>query len=125
MSRKLTSGITELPDGHSTMRGQIERIENWDKMIAEIPSLRFRSEWEVQVIPPFMGAVARFVVRHNGRHVSVYLDWYGQLGAMQLPYYEIYPDADGENSRFGLQSIDRMMQEIAKSLDRPLDESGN
>lgn len=121
----IPSGITELRDGHSTMRAYIERAENWFNMCDEIPSLQFNPEWNVQIIPPFAGAVARFIVRHNDRYVSVYLDWYGQLGAMQLPYYEIYPDADGETSRFGLQSTERMMQEIAKSLDRPADLSGN
>ena len=59
---------------------------------ARIPALHFEKEWDVKIIPPFGGAVIRFYINYNGKHVSVYLDGYSELGYMvdenDKPIYE-------------------------------------
>ena len=78
----------------------------WKKWANQIPFIKFPDDWVVQVIPPFAGAIARFVVKEaTGNHkVSVYLDCYDMLGFNETPYWEIYPiDADDERNRFPLR----------------------
>jgi hypothetical protein len=94
----------------------IEREYEWDKWRKEIPDIKFPSDWKVKIIPPFGGAVIRFLVSKGSKTVSVYLDCYGELGAMDKPYWEIYPDKDGYNSRFYINEVDEFMQEIKNSL---------
>ena len=90
------------------------------KWATEIPSLNFDPFWEVRVVPPFGGAVIRFYIKNmfNNRFVSVYLDCYGHLGAMDEPYWEIYPDKEGDASRFALYDTTNLLKEIRASLIR-------
>lgn len=77
------------PD-HSSARAKLEQAENWGGI--EIPELRFPAGWVVQLVPPFAGAVARFMATNtHGVKVSVYYDAHGALGAMSAPYWEVYP----------------------------------
>ena len=48
--------------------------------------IKFPNHWEIQFIPPTMGAMVRFLI--NG--MSVYYDFDGSLGLMDEPYYEVY-----------------------------------
>ena len=59
-----------------------------EKRTEVIPSIKFPSNWEVQIIPPFWWALVRF--RVNDR-ISVYLDWYDYLWCYWEPYREVYP----------------------------------
>ena len=90
------------------------------KWSTEIPDLNFDPFWEVRVVPPFGGAVIRFYVKNmfNGRFVSVYLDCYAHLGAVDEPYWEIYPDKTGDASRFALHDTENLLKEIRASLIR-------
>ena len=90
------------------------------KWSTEIPDLNFDPFWLVRVVPPFGGAVIRFYVRNpfNNKFVSVYLDCYGHLGAVEEPYWEIYPNKDGETSRFLLYDTENLLKEIRESLNR-------
>jgi len=97
-------------------RFRIEDEEKWREIIEDIPALNFKKEWNVRIIPPFSGAMARFWIDYNNKWVSVYLDWYGRLGVMDQPYYEVY---DGENTiRYLLNETDKMMDDIDKILNR-------
>ena len=100
-------------------RFSVERVEQWRKIAGEMPYLHFPRSWEVAVIPPFAGAVARFWVRKGAAHVSVYADYYERLGCWSEPHWEIYPDADGDNARFSIATeTPQMLAAIAKSLAR-------
>ena len=64
-------------------RSVIESKEEWrSKWVKEIPYLHFDADWEVKIIPPFAGALARFIVKKGDKAVSVYFDGYSQLGFM-------------------------------------------
>lgn len=98
-------------------RRSVERDEQWETWCKCIPALHFKQEWEVKIIPPFMGAMVRFYINYNNKHVSVYLDCYGRLGCVDIPYYEMY---DGEDTHRYIMSnngdIDQMMDDIDKVL---------
>ena len=73
---------------------EVEEIMEYRKWVGEIPFIKFPSDWEVQIIPPFGGAVARFCVKKGDKQVSIYLDCYERLGIFGEPYWEIYPYED-------------------------------
>lgn len=89
----------------------------WPKWIKEIPFIKFPASWEVKVIPPKACAVVRFLVRKNNSEIiSIYLDCYEELGYFGEPHWEIYPDKDGNNSRFAMNDIGGLLKAIAASL---------
>lgn len=97
----------------------VETGFEYQRWMFEVPYLRFPSTWEVQVIPPFGGAVVRFCVRNrSGRVVSVFLDAYGKLGASRTPYWELNPSADGEPERFALEDVAGLMAGLRRSLQK-------
>lgn len=90
------------------------------KWVKELPALHFEKEWDVKIIPPFGGAIIRFHINHNGKHVSVYFDAYSELGWMKdedgnpIPYFEYY---NGEDTcRYYIDEADQMMKDIKKYL---------
>lgn len=95
-----------------------EKAFEWRKWCEKIPYIEFPSSWQVQVIPPFAGAVVRFCVRKPGMkgRVSVYLDCYEMLGYFGEPHWEIYPDANDNNARFAMNDTYTLLEEIGKSL---------
>lgn len=102
-------------------RYQVENQEKWKEIIKEIPTLNFKKEWNIRIIPPFGGAMARFVIEYNNKSISVYLDFYDRLGVVWQPYYEMY---DGANTiRYYLNESDEMMNDIDKVLNgKPIEE---
>lgn len=70
----------------------------WEKWRTEIPFIKWPPDWEVKAIPPFGGAIVRYLI--NTKHkkgLSVYLDCYNYLGyydLKQTPYWELYPYED-------------------------------
>lgn len=76
-------------------RTEIEQEEEWHEWSHDLPFLSFPSEWQIQIIPPFGGAMIRFKIRRDDspedRCVSVYFDAYSRLGSMPYPYWEVYP----------------------------------
>lgn len=104
-------------DANWRKRSEVERMERWREVASDMPYIRFPRDWEVAIIPPFSGAVARFWVRKGAGHVSVYADFYERLGCWAEPHWEIYPDAEGDNARFSIATdTDAMLAAIAKSL---------
>lgn len=105
-----------------------ERIHSWRQWNHIIPVLDFPEHWVVKIIPPFGGAIIRFVAayRDNLEHpVSVYLDGYNELGIWSSKltgdpnhdaYWEIYPDVNGDNARFAFEDILSLFEAIEKSL---------
>ena len=89
------------------------------------PALRFQPQWEVRIIPPRGGAVVRFLVRSNGREISVYGDYYSALGVFgnHEPYWEMYPRTyidDQEGHEY--QDTERFPLDDAEGLLRAIDE---
>lgn len=97
-------------------RHQIERTEKWAEWVKDIPSIKFPPDWSVQVIPPFGGAMARFVVSTEKARVSVYLDVYDRLGYFGSPYWEIHPYED-DVMRYPMSSVDELLKGIAESIE--------
>lgn len=101
-------------------RYKIEGAEDWRGRIDSIPYINFPSHWEVKVIPPYGGAMARFLVKTPGmsddRRISVYLDMDDNLGACGAPYWEVYPCGDGETYRCAMADTDDLLMAIEHSL---------
>jgi hypothetical protein len=90
----------------------MEADEDWRGWIEKIPAVTFDPEWAVKVIPPFGGAMARFVVLSGPHRISVYLDVNESLGLWGgEPYWEAYPIAD-DVARFSLNDTDGLMAAI-------------
>lgn len=88
-----------------------------------VPILHFKPEWGVKIMPPFGGAVVRFVVEYNGRSVSVYADYFGMLGRYgadgKEPYWEMYPRTYKEYSdvmRFDIGDTENLIKNIDEEL---------
>ena len=105
-----------------------ETHHNWREWMKILPTFSFPANYVVKIIPPFAGAIIRFVVglaENKDASVSVYLDGYNELGLWQTEltgdpykdaYWEIYPDVDGENARFAFDDTKALFDAIAKSL---------
>ena len=105
----------------SIIISKYENLQECRKWGSIIPALHFEKEWDVKIIPPFGGAVIRFYINYNGKHVSVYLDGYSELGYMvdendkPIPYWEYY---DGEECyRYYIDESEQMMEDIKKFLE--------
>lgn len=86
------------------------------KWAMDMPVLRFPSQWRVQIIPPFGGALARFVVYGKGNaQVSVYFDAYEMLGCYGEPHWEAYPIGDN-NERWAMKDWRKMFRAIDREL---------
>lgn len=106
-------------------RLEVEKAENWRDIVSQVPYIAFPYSWKVAIVPPFAGAVARFLIRREAINekgektfasVSVYLDWHSQLGSVQEPYYELYPAKNGDTDRFLLNDTDAMIEAIEAAL---------
>lgn len=100
-------------------RYNIERNENWRDWAVKIPAMRFDSDWDVGIVPPFMGALARFWVAKGEKAVSVYFDAFSYLGYMfdddgnPIPYYEVLMD---DTKRYMIDETEKMMADIRAYL---------
>lgn len=82
------------------------------------PRLRFPAEFEIEILPPFAGALFRFRVWAGETWVSVYCDDIDAFGSMGRPYYEIYPDERDDTRRFWPDETEAMMIAIIQSLSK-------
>ncbi len=96
----------------------MEDLFEYRRWVKEIPALQFPPDMLVRIIPPFSGAVVRFLVSykdHPNTQVSVYLDCYDLLGAVGEPYWEVYPYQD-DVMRVPMMEADKLMTAIKCSL---------
>lgn len=100
----------------SLKRYEVELNEEWRKWVEKIPHLQFKEDWNIKIIPPFGGAIARFLVEKGGNRISVYLDCFDNLGAVGKPYWEIY-SYEGDPCRVLMNDTDELMKIIAEVLD--------
>jgi hypothetical protein len=104
----------------------------WHERTTKIPYLNFPSTWDVKIIPPTSGATIRFLVRKHPigwtspskYSVSIYLDFDHALGYFGAkldepePYWEIYPNRDGDTARYALNDVDALLGGIALALEK-------
>ncbi len=93
----------------------LEQTMAWRQRAQLVPFMKFPADWEIRMTPPFAGADARFQVRKGKASVSVYLDFDGNLGAMDEPYWEIHPLGD-DCARYLLNETDDLLAGIAESI---------
>jgi len=95
-------------------RFKIEQYEKWDDIRTDIPSINFDKEWDVKIVPPFGGAIVRFLIFKKDKQVcSVYLDWYDRLGCVGEPYYELYPFEE-DVKRYLINNVIELQDDIRK-----------
>lgn len=94
---------------------QYDRVMEVDKWVNEIPYLRFKKSWEVQVTPPEGGTTIRFIVKKGKAIVSVYLDCYNHQGSYQTPYWEVWNGH--EEFRCSINEPEKLMKNIALNLE--------
>lgn len=112
-----------------------ESLQEFSKWKYEVPTLQFKSDWEVKILPAFGGAIIRFLVRKGNASVSVYLDAHNRLGygstkdlhsGDSTPYWEMYPYVsseypdDYEERRFYMNETDKLLNDIEYSLNQQL-----
>lgn len=98
-------------------RWRMEDDEQWGEWIDHIPYINFPPEWQVKVIPPFCGAMARFWIKSGDGNISVYLDTYSRLGYWDGgPYWEVYPLRD-DVGRCDMDDVPELLRMIQESLD--------
>lgn len=98
-------------------RARIEEAENWREVaLHKMPFIKFPSDWEIAVIPPFGGAIARFRVKlPNGKIKSVYADLYGNIKGSFRPCWEVYPYRYDDYGQCDFEDIDSLLRMIAWS----------
>lgn len=99
-----------------TDRLNVEYHENWRDYSNLVPELNLDSEWRIKILPPWGGALIRFIISYKDCTVSTYFDAHNRLGCMLEPYWEIYPNRDGECSRFLIKESDQLVDAIRESL---------
>ena len=104
-------------------RSEVEQGEKWREWCDKIPNLKFDKDWEVRIIPPFAGALARFIVFKGNKRVSVYFDGFSKLRFVinennePIPYYETYPSPDSDDvKRYYINETEEMLNDIRKVL---------
>lgn len=93
----------------------LEQTNSWRQKANDVPFLAFPSDWQIRITPPFGRADARFSVRKGAANVSVYLDFDGNLGCMDRPYWEVHP-IGGDCARYYLYETDELIAGIAESI---------
>lgn len=95
-------------------RYEIEAKEGWSNFSGHtMPAISFPSEWLIKIIPPFGGAMVRFLVAlPSGTEKSIYFDAHDALGYVGQPYWEVYPYR-GDVGRCLMGEVDRLLEMIA------------
>lgn len=96
------------------VRAQVEKEDEWMKWAAEIPFVKWPSDWEVKAIPPLNGTIVRYLIQTpKCKYVSVYLDCYDRLGHYGAPYWEVHPHK-GDVARCALKDVDELLKLISE-----------
>ena len=94
---------------------QVEKDFEWDKWENLIPLISWPDGWLVKAIPPFGGAIVRYIIQTpTYPRVSVYLDGYDLLGYFGEPYWEVYPHK-GDVFRCALYDVDSLLEAIGEA----------
>lgn len=101
------------------LSAKIAKEFEWRMWADLIPFIQWPANWEVKAIPPMGSAIIRYWVRlpESKEHISIYLDCYGMLGACDSPYWEIYPNSEGDCDRFNIDDIEGLLEGVKQALD--------
>lgn len=107
---------------NSNIPYEYQRLYEHQKWVLLIPYLQFGDGYKIKIVPPFGGAVIRFIVKKGKKQVSVYLDCYQSLGyygsSGNDPYWEIYPGLLGDCERFAMENSKGLIRRIKRLLDK-------
>lgn len=97
---------------------EFDEVFEWRKWTDKIPFIQWPSDWLVKSIASFGGAIIRYHITKSGLddYVSVYLDCYELLGLFGEPYWEVYPNINGDVARCSMNDINKLMDYISASL---------
>jgi hypothetical protein len=98
---------------------EYEKQMEHHKWKEEIPYIQFPTDWKVQIVPAFGGAVVRFKVQKDDMVVSVYLDCYDKLGYYGSPYWEVFPHGE-DVFRCGMLETESLLNAITNSFSERL-----
>lgn len=123
---EIISGKEEIRKGDRMVSFLYDEVFESMRWRQELPYLQFPADCQIKIIPAFLSAIIRFIVRKKttprGEFVSVYFDGYSNLGHFSFPeptpHWEIFPDQDGDNARFALGDEESMLQAIEASLQK-------
>ena len=103
-------------------RLKLERAEGWQETNRDVPYIEFDDGWEVKVMMPTMGAMARFMVKSGDADASVFLDTMGRLGSCcdengnECAYWEVYP-VGNDIGRVAMDDVEGLLELIRESID--------
>lgn len=80
-----------------------------------MPYLKLQPDWEIAVIPPFAGASVRFCIKKGNAEVSVYADFFRNIGNSNKPYWEVYP-YHYDVFRCYINNTDELLEAIKQSI---------
>ena len=111
----------------TVQRAELEALEEWRELAFKMPRLQFKSDWQVQIMPPFGFVTCRFRVYKGDKDISVYFDYWSRTGAFGedpfiTPFWEIYPvlqeDGSQDNVRFAMHDTEGLLAAIDQELNR-------
>lgn len=82
----------------------------------KVPYVPFKRSWQVRAIPPFGGALVRYIVKWGDFTLSIYLDGDESLGFYGEPYWELYPASDGDTFRCAMDDVEKLVNACAASF---------
>lgn len=90
--------------------------DEWRKWQPLIPYIKWPSDWLVKAVPPFGNAIIRYNIKTpKCEFVSVYLDCYDELGFVGVPYWEVYPNSEGDCTRVLLsEPVENLLNAISE-----------
>jgi|GEM_PF-1595468 len=108
------------------LSAQMHKEFEWERFMYEIPKISFPKEWKVQLQPPYMTAIARFVAYDGDEKISVYLDGFNTLGIYRfgsfkkediVPYWEAY-EIEGETFRCDMNDTEELINVMKDEFKR-------
>ena len=96
------------------MREVVEKKERWYRHIEDIPYLNFPIVWNVKIIPPFGGALVRFLIMYNNKEITIKLSDLGYDMFYRGLVWEVH--GLNKNLTFKLGKSKEMLATITKAL---------
>lgn len=93
----------------------------WDKYMSTIPEITFPDGWRIKIIPPYAGAIIRFIASFKNKEISVYLDGFHMLGVYsfkseeRVPYWEAYP-INGDTFRCDMKDVNELIHAMKEEF---------
>jgi hypothetical protein len=108
------------PIKYNTEEFTIQDITNLHNIMNNLHFFQLRQDLEIMVTPPDDNTLVRFLFRKRGQNKtwSVYLDVSGSLGGLYTVYWELYPDSENTNSRYGFDEFELLLLELYMAVNK-------